>query len=124
VLHPFFSAEIARQRREALEARAAVERLRRSELPADAGAGDVVRWNALAERIADLGPSSLEVEVRALVRAAQRAGIEGTLLDVLADRRQPDIVRQRAFGRIVRRLARRPEPASSQSEVHRSHDAA
>ncbi|HET6664798.1 MAG TPA: hypothetical protein VFG94_11090 [Acidimicrobiales bacterium] len=120
--HPFFAAEIARQRHESLRTRAAMARLRPSASSIDDPSPEPIRWDALADRMATDGPRSLEVEVRAVVRAARAAGADRTVVDVLADQRAPDVVRERAFGRLMGVLAGGKQHARPSTE--RSHDAA
>ena len=46
-----------------------------------------------------------EPAVRDVVRAARRAAVSPVLTDILADPRQPEVARLRAYGRIAVRLA-------------------
>jgi hypothetical protein len=62
----------------------------------------------LAERVATQGPGAVELELRQFIRYATARGVTHVLLSVLADPRQPDVARQRAFGRIHVELERSP----------------
>jgi hypothetical protein len=62
----------------------------------------------LAELGADLASDGItghESAVRDVVRAARRAAVSPILTDVLADPRQPEVARLRAYGRIAAHLA-------------------
>lgn len=65
-----------------------------------------VRYDDLADRLATHGPSPLHGELRDLIRDARRRGVTPLLVTILADPTQPDVARQRAFGRILAELAR------------------
>lgn len=43
---------------------------------------------------------------KAMVDAATRRGLKPVLIEILADRREPSVARQRAFGRLALALAR------------------
>ena len=60
----------------------------------------------LAFELAESGPARIEDELERFVRAAQRHGADAMLGSVVLDRRQPDVVRQRAFGAVHRQVAR------------------
>ncbi len=68
----------------------------------------------LAETLATDGPVALHSELRSLIREARRHGVTPLLVTILADPSQPDVARQRAFGRILAELERplsaRPAP--------------
>jgi hypothetical protein len=64
------------------------------------------RYAELADRLATHGPAALERELRGLIRDARRHGVTPVLVTILADPVQPDVARQRAFGRIVAELDR------------------
>ena len=69
----------------------------------------------LAGRLAQNGAAALEAELARFVDHARTLGASPVLLSILADREQPDVARQRAFGRIVTEIATRqrhtvPEP--------------
>jgi hypothetical protein len=76
----------------------------------------------LAHRLATHGPAGLQRELRRLIRDARRHGVTPLLVTILADPGQPDVARQRAFGRILAELGHphktRPHPA------HIANDAA
>lgn len=67
----------------------------------------------LAQEIESHGLVGHESAIDAVCRAARAAGLSGVLADVLADRRQPEVARVRAFGMLTARLAgaRAPIPA-------------
>ena len=54
----------------------------------------------LAERVATLGPAAVEPELQRFIREARRHNATLMLVAILADRTQPEVVRQRAFGRL------------------------
>jgi hypothetical protein len=58
----------------------------------------------LADRLASLGPAAVEEELSRFIEHARERGVTPLLLSILADGAEPDIVRQRAFGRIVAEL--------------------
>jgi hypothetical protein len=60
----------------------------------------------LAYRLASTGPVELEAELARFARYALAAGASPLLVAILGDQRQPDVARQRAFGRIACELAR------------------
>jgi hypothetical protein len=51
-------------------------------------------------------PAAVENELARFVRHATAAGATPLLVKILSDNREPDIVRQRAFGRIAAELDR------------------
>jgi len=62
----------------------------------------------LAELAADLASDGIaghEPAVRDVVREARRVSVSPVLTGILADPRQPEVARLRAFGRIAARLA-------------------
>jgi hypothetical protein len=59
----------------------------------------------LAWSISASGISRFEDEVAAYVKRAVRAGAPGHLTSVVSDRSSPDVVRERAFGRLAQFLA-------------------
>jgi hypothetical protein len=67
----------------------------------------------LAHQLVERGPRALEVWLAEFVRVASAEGVDPVLLAVLADRTEPDVVRQRAFGRAAVQLALRWQSASS-----------
>ncbi len=81
-----------------------------------------VPYAKLADRLATHGPAALQSELRRLIRDARRHGVTPLLVTILADPAQPDVARQRAFGRILAELERphetHPHPA------HTANDAA
>jgi hypothetical protein len=60
----------------------------------------------LAIELAESGPARIEAELERFVQAAQRHGADAMLGSVVLDRKQPDVVRQRAFGSLHRQVAR------------------
>ena len=61
----------------------------------------------LAGRLAQNGAAALEAELARFVDHARTLGASPVLLSILEDREQPDVARQRAFGRIVTEIAAR-----------------
>jgi hypothetical protein len=59
----------------------------------------------LAWDLASAGFAGRENAVRQVVRTARAQGLRPVLVDLLADPRQPDVARLRAFGRIAQLLA-------------------
>jgi cytochrome P450 len=55
----------------------------------------------LARRLAAHGPVPYEHELADFIAHARRLGAKPLLLSILADTREPDVVRERAFGRIL-----------------------
>ncbi len=62
------------------------------------------RTGDLAVDLATLGFEAVEHEIARLARDARRCGVIPVLVDVLVDRQQPDVARQRAFLRIATSL--------------------
>ena len=62
----------------------------------------------LALDLASDGFGGHEHAVRSVVRSARDRGVAPTLVAVLADPRQPEVARLRAFGRIAVALAEAP----------------
>jgi hypothetical protein len=71
-----------------------------------------IAYDELADRVATDGPAVFEQELRRLIRVARRHGVTPLLVTILADPSQPDIVRQRAFGRVLAELQRVPKTRS------------
>ena len=67
----------------------------------------------LAWELASAGFAGRENAVRQVVRTARAQRLPPVLVDVLADPRQPDVARLRAFGRIAQLLA---TPAATTQE--------
>ena len=65
-----------------------------------------VPYAELAERLATHGPAALDSELGRLIRDARRHGVTPLLVTILVDPTQPDVARQRAFGRILAELER------------------
>jgi hypothetical protein len=65
---------------------------------------DRVGFAGLADRLATHQPAALERELAPFVEHARRRGASPVLLSILGDPAQPDVARQRAFGRIVAEL--------------------
>jgi hypothetical protein len=68
----------------------------------------------LAWELASAGFAGRENAVRQVVRTARAQGLPPVLVDVLADPRQPDVARMRAFGRVASMLA---VPATASDRV-------
>jgi hypothetical protein len=77
-----------------------------------------VPYAELADRLATHGPAALQGELRRLIRDARRHGVTPLLVSILADPAEPDVARQRAFGRIVTELER-----PHKTRPHRAHTA-
>lgn len=60
----------------------------------------------LAHQLAEFGPTNLEAALIRFVHAAQRYGADWLLGSIILDRSEPDVVRQRAFGRLHQLLDR------------------
>jgi len=58
----------------------------------------------LAHRIARYGVDACEPRVMHLARRARTAGVADVAVGILADRSQPEVVRERAFARVVSAL--------------------
>ena len=63
----------------------------------------------LASDLVSDGFAGHEAAVREVVRAARIARLSTVLVDVLADPREPEVARLRAFGRLSARLALRKD---------------
>lgn len=73
----------------------------------------------LTERMATDGPAGVDIQLRRFVRHARRRNVDPLLLDILTDQSQPDVARQRAYGRIVTELGRdRRSPSVTTSNEH------
>ena len=62
-------------------------------------------FDQLALSISASGISRFENEVAAYVNRAVRAGAPAHLAAVVCDRSSPDVIRERAFGRLMEHLA-------------------
>jgi hypothetical protein len=93
----------AKRTRPVLErARSLANRWRRNGATSDSGEPvrrPLATLDELADRLATQGPDAVELELRQFIRAADVQGVTQLLLAVLTDPRQPDVARQRAFGR-------------------------
>jgi hypothetical protein len=58
------------------------------------------------------GIAAHEDTAAVIVEAATRKGLRPILIDILADRREPSVARQRAFGRLAFALAQRESRAA------------
>jgi hypothetical protein len=67
---------------------------------------DAARSADLADRLAAHGPGAVERELERFVGHARRQRVTPVLLSILADPDQPDVARERAFGRIAVELER------------------
>jgi hypothetical protein len=63
----------------------------------------LIDWGFAVERD---GIDAHEDTAAVVVQAATRRGLRPILIDILADRREPSVARQRAFGRLAFALAR------------------
>ena len=79
---------------------------RRSSTALTGVAAQPIPLGDLAGRLAQNGAAALEAELARFVDRARTLGASPVLLSILADREQPDVARQRAFGRIVTIAAR------------------
>lgn len=59
----------------------------------------------LARRVATHGPEAVELELRRFAADARSRCVAPLLTSILTDKREPTVVRQRAFGRILTELA-------------------
>jgi hypothetical protein len=64
-----------------------------------------VPFDDLAAKLASNGPAALHDELTRFVTSAAARGATPSLLSILADESQPDVARQRAFGRIAVELS-------------------
>lgn len=64
-----------------------------------------IRFDHLASKLASDGPAATHDELTRFVKHAAARGATPLLLSILADDDQPDVARQRAFGRIAVELA-------------------
>jgi hypothetical protein len=141
-MHHLFALELAEQRRHELQAAATRARLVADARRAERISRPTGRRSALArwwrrarsaniqpaapetvtrptcfvdlvERFAAHGPAGIEDELAWFVGHARAHGATPVLLSILADAAQPDIARQRAFGRI---LAELDHPGQSTSQ--------
>jgi hypothetical protein len=71
----------------------------------------------LAYRLASSRPIAMDAELARFIRHAVAEGASPLLVAILSDERQPDVVRQRAFGRIACDLASPRHP-----RFHGAHD--
>jgi hypothetical protein len=76
-------------------------------------------FDDLALRLASDGPAATHDDLSRFVTSAAARGASPTLLSVLADSDQPEVTRQRAFGRIAVELATQM-PDSAQHRPDRS----
>jgi hypothetical protein len=76
---------------------------------------DRVGFAGLADRLATHRPHALERELARFVEHARRRGVPPVLLSILDDPTQPDVARQRAFGRIMAELDNAGRAASNPS---------
>jgi uncharacterized protein (DUF1330 family) len=76
----------------------------------------------LAERVATVGPAAVESELRRFLREARRQNVTHLLVAILADPSQPEVARQRAFGRIHAELEQPHRSASPAVPI--DHDVA
>lgn len=63
----------------------------------------LLRWGFAVEKD---GIAAHEDTASAVVEAATRKGLRPILIEILADRREPSVARQRAFGRLAFALSR------------------
>jgi hypothetical protein len=74
-------------------------------------------FRALAERLATEGPAAVEHELCCFVDHARMHGATPVLVSILTDVSQPDVARQRAFGRILVELAEHRRNGARSSSV-------
>ena len=147
-MHPFITAELAAQRQNELRAEARRARLARDANRARTGRTRVMLWSRiarkwrhrrssdalsappaiasrrcfdldeLASKLAADGPETVEPELRRFVDHSPRLSAFPLLVSILADRTEPAVVRQRAFGRILTELA-----DSQRHPITESHEA-
>jgi hypothetical protein len=67
-------------------------------------AAQVRGFAELADRLASLGPAAVAEELSRFIEHARGRGATPLLLSILGDVGEPDVVRARAFGRIVAEL--------------------
>jgi hypothetical protein len=60
--------------------------------------------DALARQVAEEGVDSDRAQVVSVVRAAMATGASPVLAEVVTDPREPEVARQRAFGRLLGHL--------------------
>ena len=69
------------------------------------GTAEFNEWAAaLGRQLAQHGMPSVDAQLRALARRARELHVGGVLSGVLVDRREPEVVRLRAFSRVVTEL--------------------
>jgi hypothetical protein len=66
----------------------------------------------LAHKLASHRPAAVDGELSRFIEQARRRSATPLLLSILADADEPDVVRQRAFGRIVTELKSPPQGAA------------
>lgn len=71
--------------------------------PATPDAAALQSWGFAVEKD---GITAHEDTAAVVVEAATRKGLRPILIDILADRREPSVARQRAFGRLALALSR------------------
>jgi hypothetical protein len=78
----------------------------------------LTHYDDLARRVATHGPEAVELELRRFVADARSRCVSPLLTSILTDKREPTVVRQRAFGRILTELANaRPCRSPDHGEV-------
>jgi hypothetical protein len=78
----------------------------------------------LAERVASQGPAAVETELRRFIREARMRHATPLLVAILADPAQPEVARQRAFGRLcaeIDQLHRSTAAVPSDHDTPRGH---
>ena len=78
-----------------------VERMSSTELPA-------VNLSTLAADLAASGFAGHDAAIRSIVHAARARGVSPVLVGILADPREPEVARLRAFGRVAAALSSPP----------------
>jgi hypothetical protein len=73
------------------------------------------RFADLAERLVALGVRAAEYELVRFAAHARRQGVDPLLVSILADPTQPDVARERAFGRIAVELGTGERATSTRS---------
>ena len=78
-----------------------------------------VPYAELADTLATHGPAAIRSELHRLIRDARHHGVTPLLMTILVDPAQPDVTRQRAFGRI---LSRTPTPTRHEAHPARTEN--
>lgn len=74
----------------------------------------------LAYSIATEGPEAFDDEIAIIAREAGERGLNPALIDVLVDPDVPAVMRQRAFGAVMRALMASDDEATTRMETARA----